>query len=265
MDSRTQWARARTLHKRHGPVRWSWSWTKSQKVRGWSENRSKRLWDEDRRRKQRPRSMCCCLDRSSLLLPALGSRRVWPGRFFLHRCPHWSWAPSLPAGPLDGAWIAGSTSAGYPGAGPPGGTGERVAGSMWPMPLIETVLAARCPPIADLGQAGLAPPPLRAVGLLPCPDPGVQQRCWGQLQDAGNTTTLAHYLRLLEKPPSSSRVWNSFRAASSAKRGSSPKLVLWKPGPHQRPSRPRTFEQAKNGRRLGGGRLVENAVGRALG
>jgi len=48
----------------------------------------------------------------------------------------------------------------------------------------------------------------------------------GQLQDAGNTTTLAHYLRLLETAFLASGL-ELFSRGSVRKRGSSPKLLLW--------------------------------------
>jgi hypothetical protein len=48
----------------------------------------------------------------------------------------------------------------------------------------------------------------------------------GQLQDAGNTTTLAHYLRLLETAFLASGL-DRFKAGRAARRGSSPKLVVW--------------------------------------
>ena len=48
----------------------------------------------------------------------------------------------------------------------------------------------------------------------------------GQLQDAGNTTTLAHYLRILETAFLASGL-NRFKPGHAARRGSSPKLVVW--------------------------------------
>jgi predicted AAA+ superfamily ATPase len=48
----------------------------------------------------------------------------------------------------------------------------------------------------------------------------------GQLQNAGNTTTLAHYLRLLDTAFLASGL-DRFKAGRAARRGSSPKLVVW--------------------------------------
>ena len=58
-----------------------------QKVRGWSEV-VKRLWDEDRRAKRRIHVL---LLGSSALLLTKGLAESLTGRFFLHRCPHWTW------------------------------------------------------------------------------------------------------------------------------------------------------------------------------
>ena len=48
----------------------------------------------------------------------------------------------------------------------------------------------------------------------------------GQLQDAGNTTTLAHYLKLLESAFLISGL-EQFSRGTIRQKGSSPKLILW--------------------------------------
>ena len=83
----------------------------------------------------------------------------------------------------------------------------------------------------------------------------------GQLQDAGNTTTLAHYLRLLETAFLISGL-ERYSAGHTRRRGSSPKLVLWNNALVSALNL-RSFEAA----RADGswwGRLVENAVGAHL-
>lgn len=83
----------------------------------------------------------------------------------------------------------------------------------------------------------------------------------GQLQDAGNTTTLAGYLRLLETAFLVSGL-EQFARGQVRRRGSSPKLVLWNNALVNAFS-PLGFRQA----RADGawwGRLVENAVGAHL-
>jgi hypothetical protein len=83
----------------------------------------------------------------------------------------------------------------------------------------------------------------------------------GQLQDAGNTTTLAHYLRLLETAFLVSGL-ELFSRGQQRKRGSSPKLVLWNNALVNALST-RSFTDAI-GDTSWWGRLVENAVGAHL-
>jgi uncharacterized protein len=83
----------------------------------------------------------------------------------------------------------------------------------------------------------------------------------GQLQDAGNTTTLAHYLALLETAFLVSGL-ELFSRGQRRKRGSSPKLVLWNQA-LVNASSPRPFEDARADSAWWG-RLVENAVGAHL-
>jgi predicted AAA+ superfamily ATPase len=59
-----------------------------QKVRGWSEA-VKACWDEDR---AAGRAVHVLLLGSSALLVAAGVTESLAGRFFLHRCLHWSWS-----------------------------------------------------------------------------------------------------------------------------------------------------------------------------
>jgi len=80
----------------------------------------------------------------------------------------------------------------------------------------------------------------------------------GQLQDVGNTTTLAHYLRLLETAFSCQRIGALF-AGSVRKRGSSPKLLLWNNALINALSNSSFNESIAD--TSWWGRLVENAVG----
>jgi uncharacterized protein len=83
----------------------------------------------------------------------------------------------------------------------------------------------------------------------------------GQLQDAGNTTTLAHYLRLLETVFLISGL-EQHSAGGARSRGSSRKLVLWNNALISAPSL-RSFEEARRDADLWG-RWVENTVGAHL-
>jgi hypothetical protein len=83
----------------------------------------------------------------------------------------------------------------------------------------------------------------------------------GQLQDAGNTTTLAQYLKLLEFAFLVSGL-ELFSRGQQRKRGSSPKLVLWNNALVNALST-MSFTEAL-GDSIWWGRLVENAVGAHL-
>lgn len=83
----------------------------------------------------------------------------------------------------------------------------------------------------------------------------------GQLHDAGNTVTLASYLRLLETAFLASGL-EMFSRGQPRKRGSSPKLILGNNALINAPSL-RTFTNAKADAAWWG-HLVENAVGAAL-
>jgi predicted AAA+ superfamily ATPase len=83
----------------------------------------------------------------------------------------------------------------------------------------------------------------------------------GQLQDAGNTTTLASYLKLLKSAFLASGL-ELFSQGKQRKRGSSPKLILWNNALINALST-RTFAESL-GDKFWWGRLVENAVGAHL-
>lgn len=83
----------------------------------------------------------------------------------------------------------------------------------------------------------------------------------GQLLDAGNTTALAHYVRMLETAFLLSGL-ELFKLGERPKRGSSPKLVLWNNALVSAVAA-KNFSDALNSPDYWG-RLVENAVGSAL-
>lgn len=83
-----------------------------QKVRGWSDA-VKACWDEDR---AAGRDIQVLLLGSSAMLLARGATESLVGRFFLHRCLHWSWPECREAFGWDlDQWIF---FGGYPGAAP---------------------------------------------------------------------------------------------------------------------------------------------------
>jgi len=224
-----------------------------QKVRGWSET-VKRLWDS--RTANRSRLRLLILGSSSLLLQA-GLSESMSGRFFLHRCPHWSFPESRAAfrRSLD-EWIYYGC---YPGAAQFAGNDERwrqyVADS-----LIETVLARDVLQLQRVAKPAL----LRHLFLLAAAYPAhilSYNKMLGQLQDAGNTTTLSHYLTLLESAFLVSGL-EAFSRGKVRQRGSSPKLVLWSNALVSALGGP-SFDEARADPAWWG-RLVENAVGAHL-
>lgn len=224
-----------------------------QKVPGWSEV-VKALWDEDRRHGHRVRVL---LLGSSALLLAHGTTESLAGRFLLYQLPHWTWRECRDAFGWDlDRWL---TLGGYPGA-------ARVADDLfaWRAYVRDAIIE---PAIARdvLAQEKVAKPALlRNLFLLACRFPAQElsyTKMLGQLQDAGNTTTLAHYLRLLE------RAWlvsglERFSSGGARSRGSSPKLLL---GTNAFATAVDTRSQvALREDHSFWGRLVENAVGAHL-
>ncbi len=224
-----------------------------QKVRGWSEV-VKWLWDKEGREQKGVQVII--LGSSSLLIQQ-GLTESLTGRFFLYHCTHWGYPEMSKAfgWNLD-RWIF---YGGYPGAAP-----MIDQPSVWRKyitdALIETVLAKDVLQLQTVAKPAL----LRNLFLLAAVHPAQilsYNKMLGQLQDAGNTTTLAHYLRLLETAFLISGL-EAFKSGKQMKRGSSPKLVIWNSAlinaivGHD-------FKKAREDFSWWG-RLVENAVGAHL-
>ncbi len=224
-----------------------------QKVTGWSEV-VKANWDADRASETPVRVLL--LGSSALLLPR-GANESMAGRFFLHRCIHWSFPECREAFGWDlDQWIY---FGGYPGAAPLADDDAAfrtyVRDALVEPAIARDVLAMQTVTKPALLRHLFALCGLYAAQILS------YTKMLGQLQDAGNTTTLAHYLRLLETAFLASGL-ERFKAGRAARRGSSPKLVVWNnalvtclglAG----------FEEARSDSSLWG-RLVENAVGAHL-
>jgi predicted AAA+ superfamily ATPase len=224
-----------------------------QKVRGWSET-LKRLWDEQQRAGGGIQPV---LLGSSALLVQQGVTESLAGRFRLHRCPHWSWTECRTAFGWDlRRWLY---FGGYPGAAPLVRTEadwkRYIADS-----LIEPAIARDVLQMHQIAKPAL----LRQLFALAAAYPAQilsYNKMLGQLQDAGNTTTLAHYLRLLETAWMVSGL-ELHSAGVVRKRGSSPKLVLWNNALISALSTHRRADVQRDGGMWG--RLVENAVGAHL-
>lgn len=224
-----------------------------QKIPAWSEA-VKRLWDEDTRKKCPLRVV---LLGSAPLLIAQGLTESLAGRFETLRLPHWSLSEMREAfgWSLEQYLYFG----GYPGAAPlikdPARWSRYVADN-----LIETSISRDVLLLTRVDKPAL----LRRVFELACRYSGQilsYTKMLGQLQDAGNTTTLAHYLDLLA---GAGMVCGLPKYAGDAvrTRGSSPKLQVLNTA-LMTVTTGVSVEAAKSDREFHG-RLVESAVGAHL-
>jgi len=221
-----------------------------QKVRGWSES-LKSKWDAAIRTSRDIRLLI--LGSSALLIQA-GLSESLTGRFFLHRCGHWSFQECVDAFGWDlPRWLY---FGGYPGAAA-FSDDERKWKRYVTDSLIETVLARDVLQLQKITKPTL----LRHLFALSATFPAQilsYNKMLGQLQDVGNTTTIAQYLRLLETAFLVSGL-ELFSRGSVRKRGSSPKLLLWNNALVNALSN-RSFDDSIADTSWWG-RLVENAVG----
>ena len=248
----TQWRRAEVEADRsRGPVLLVLD--EVQKVRGWSES-LKSIWDAARRS---PRDIRLLVLGSSALLIQEGLSESLAGRFFLHRCIHWTFKECADVFGWDlNRWLY---FGGYPGAAVLSGDEQKWKRYVTDS-LIETVLARDVLQLQKITKPAL----LRHLFALAATFPAQilsYNKMLGQLHDAGNTTTLAHYLRLLETAFLISGL-ELFSRGSIRKRGSSPKLLLWNNALVTALSN-RSFDES-NSDAIWWGRLVENAVGAHL-
>lgn len=223
-----------------------------QKVRGWSET-LKVLWDT---RSVGPEIRVLILVSSSLLMQE-GLTESLAGRFFLHRCSHWSYSECKTAFEWNlKQWIF---FGGYPGSA--SFINDEISWKRYIADsLIETVLARDVLQMSKITKPVLLRHLFALATTLPAQFVSYTKML-GQLHDAGNTTTLAHYLKLLESAFLVSGL-ELFSRNKQRKRGSSPKLVLWNNALVNALST-RTFEAAITNA-VWWGRLVENAVGASL-
>ncbi len=224
-----------------------------QKVFGWSEE-VKAQWDNDHRSGRNPSVL---LLGSSALLIQQGLSESLTGRFQLHRMTHWQWRYTADAFGLSlDEWLY---FGGYPGA-----LLFRDDEKQWKGyvrdSLIETVLSRDVLQIHSISKPAL----LRNLFLLSASYPAQIlsfNKMLGQLVNAGNTTTLSHYVQILEGAFLLTGL-EQYKIGERPKRGSSPKLILWNNALITALSvKPyRTFTQDTEL----WGRIVENAVGAAL-
>jgi len=224
-----------------------------QKIPNWSES-VKRLWDEDTRRRL---PLKVVLLGSAPLLVAQGLTESLAGRFEVLHLPHWSFAEMRAAFgfSLDQYLFHG----GYPGAAPlirqPQRWARYIADS-----LIETSISRDVLLLTRVDKPAL----LRRLFELACRYSGQAlsyTKMLGQLHDAGNATTLAHYLDLLGGAGLVVGL-QKYAGDVARRRGSIPKLQVLNTALLTAQSGLTLAEARSDGEFWG--RLVESAVGAHL-
>jgi predicted AAA+ superfamily ATPase len=189
-----------------------------QKVENWSEV-VKRLWDEDTRR---GRKLKVVLLGSAPLMMARGLTESLAGRFETLHLPHWTFPEMREAFgfTLEEYLFFG----GYPGAAPLKDEPQRWRRYVLDS-LIETSISRDVLLLTRVDKPAL----LRRLFELGCRYSGQMlsyTKMLGQLQDAGNTTTLAHYLELLKAAGMLMGI-SKYAGQAVRQRGSSPKLQVF--------------------------------------
>lgn len=222
----------------------------AQKITAWSDV-VKRLWDEDTATGTPLRVV---LLGSAPMLVHRGLTESLAGRFELIRVPHWSYPEMRDAFGFDLEQYL--YFGGYPGAADLVTDPDRWCSYVLDA-LVETTISRDVLLLSRVDKPAL----LRQVFQLGCEYSGQilsYQKMLGQLQDAGNTTTLAHYLELLAGAGMVTGL-QKYSGSRIRQRGSSPKLVALNTG----------LISAQSGLSLRAtrqrpdlwGRLVESAVG----
>jgi uncharacterized protein len=225
----------------------------AQKVANWSET-AKRMWDEDSRSHLQLKVI---LLGSSPLLIRRGLTESLAGRFEITRIPHWTFPEMRHAfgWSLEQFLVYG----GYPGAAPLIADASRWTAYIRDS-LIEPTISRDILLLTRIDKPAL----LRQLFQLSC-DYSAQilsyTKMLGQLQDAGNTTTLAHYLELLAGAGVVVGL-QKFSGSRVRQRGSSPKLLALNTALMTAMSG-RSFSETREDRDYWG-RLVESAVGAHL-
>jgi len=225
----------------------------AQKIDGWSET-VKRLWDEDTAKGLPLRVM---LLGSSPLLVQRGLTESLAGRFEVIPVTHWSFAEMREA--FDWGLDEYIFFGGYPGGADLINDQKRWSNYIKDA-LIETTISRDILLMTRVDKPAL----LRRLFELGCSYSGQilsYQKMLGQLQDAGNTTTLAHYLNLLEGAGLLAGL-SKYAGQRVRQRGSSPKLLVLNTALMTAQSQ-LNLGEAKQDTDFWG-RLVESAIGAAL-
>lgn len=187
-----------------------------QKIGGWS-GIVKRLWEED---SHENRELRVVLLGSAPLLMERALSDSLAGRFEVVRMPHWSLAEMTQAFGWDLDMFL--SHGGYPGAADLVGDLERWRAYLLDS-LVETTISRDILLLTRVDKPAL----MRRLFRLGC-EYSAQvvsyQKLVGQMQDAGNTTTIAHYLDLLGNVGLLTGL-EKFSGSAVRRRGSSPKLL----------------------------------------
>ena len=248
-----QWERGRLLAVDAGSAGAVLVLDEIQKIPRWSDV-VKRLWDEDTRARRRLKVV---LLGSAPLLMQQGLTESLAGRFEVVHLPHWSYAEMRAAFgfSLDEYLHFG----GYPGAAPLIGEPQR-----WRRYLLDALIETTISRDVLLMSRVDKPALLRRLFELGCRYSGQilsYTKMLGQLQDAGNTTTLAHYLHLLAGAGMLTGL-QKYSGKVIRQRGSSPKLQVLNTALMTAQSG-LSMAEARSDREFRG-RLVESAVGAHL-
>lgn len=248
-----QWERGRLAATGAGKAGAVLVLDEAQKIPRWSET-VKRLWDEDSRAR---RPLKVILLGSAPLLMQQGLTESLAGRFEVVHLPHWSLAEMRAAFgfSLEEYLYFG----GYPGAAPLIKDPQR-----WRRYLLDALIETTISRDVLLMTRVDKPALLRRLFELGCRYSGQvlsYTKMLGQLQDAGNATTLAHYLELLGGAGMLTGL-QKYAGQAVRQRGSSPKLqvmntALMTAQSGLSPNEARADREFR-------GRLVESAVGAHL-
>ncbi len=248
-----QWEVARTKAKSDKKKKALLILDEIQKIPGWSET-VKRLWDND---SFYGLNLYVIVLGSSPLLLQRGLTESLAGRFEIIPITHWSFAEMQEAfgWKIDQYIFYG----GYPGAAGLINDHER-----WSRYIIDSLIETTISRDILLMTRVDKPALLRRLFELGCVYSGQvlsYQKMLGQLQDAGNTTTLAHYLNLLQGAGIIAGL-PKYAGQRVRQKASSPKLLVLNTALMTATSHLR-LEETKQDTDLWG-RLVESAVGATL-
>ena len=216
-----QWEAARSVARDAGEAGAVLALDEVQKVPVWSET-VKRLWDEDT---AAGLGLRVVLLGSAPLLVQRGLADSMAGRFELLAIPHWSLPEMREA--FDFTIEQFLFFGGYPGAAPLAGDPARWARYIKDS-LIEPTISRDVLLLSRVDKPAL----LRQLFELGCRYSGQIlsfTKMLGQLQDAGNTTTLAHYLELLAGAGMLAGI-PKYAGSVVRRRGSIPKLQVLNTG-----------------------------------